>query len=198
MLCSFGSARALDREQFEAKWAKQQAILAAEPPSSPEAAAAAAALEKLRPLEWMIEYIDKTRELARRLTEWSIRTRLSSNATLNGVSRNKSRTSLDQLDNDKTFCYPPHSTEASSADCIKGGLYVCTGGAGGFMEAANRGASDVPGGRSVGMGISLPFETGLNPYVTPSLAFECAAIPYYWLSSTTPSTSLPLRSCRSG
>jgi len=40
------------------------------------------------------------------------------------------------------------------------------------MEAANRGASMVKGGRSIGMGISLPFETGLNPYVTPELAFE--------------------------
>ena len=40
------------------------------------------------------------------------------------------------------------------------------------MEAANRGAADVPGGRSIGMGISLPFESGLNPYVTPELAFE--------------------------
>merc|ERR1719230_973102 len=27
-------------------------------------------------------------------------------------------------------------------------------------------------GRSIGMGITLPFETGLNPYVTPELAFE--------------------------
>ena len=40
------------------------------------------------------------------------------------------------------------------------------------MEAANRGASDVPGGRSVGLGISLPFEEKVNQYVTPELAFE--------------------------
>jgi uncharacterized protein (TIGR00730 family) len=40
-----------------------------------------------------------------------------------------------------------------------------------MMEAANEGAHRA-GGKSVGFGISLPFETGLNPYVTPELGFE--------------------------
>ena len=40
------------------------------------------------------------------------------------------------------------------------------------MEAANKGAATVPGARTMGMGISLPFEKGLNEHVTPSLAFE--------------------------
>ena len=40
------------------------------------------------------------------------------------------------------------------------------------MEAGNRGAADVEGGRSVGLGISLPFEEDVNAYVTDELAFE--------------------------
>ena len=49
---------------------------------------------------------------------------------------------------------------------------ICTGGGPGIMEAGNRGAADVPGGRSVGLGISLPFEEKVNEFVPADLAFE--------------------------
>jgi uncharacterized protein (TIGR00730 family) len=48
---------------------------------------------------------------------------------------------------------------------------ICSGGGPGIMEAANRGALDA-NGKSIGLGISLPFEQGVNDYIPKELQFE--------------------------
>jgi uncharacterized protein (TIGR00730 family) len=51
------------------------------------------------------------------------------------------------------------------------GFAVITGGGPGTMEAVNRGASEA-GGLSIGLGIELPFEQGLNPWVDLGVNFR--------------------------
>jgi uncharacterized protein (TIGR00730 family) len=115
----FGSARIKAPDEAEA------ALLAA------RAAGDEAALKRAEKGLRLSKYYADTRELSRRLTEWSL------------------------------------GRPASHRNMV-----ITTGGGPGIMEAGNRGASDVPNGRSVGLGISLPFEEKVNRWVDPDLAFE--------------------------
>src|SRR5450432_1444738 len=70
----------------------------------------------------------------------------------------------------------PGSTEYERAEAIGAGLAsagyaVITGGGPGIMEAANKGAVGA-NGVSVGLGIELPIDMGLNDYVEVGLEFR--------------------------
>jgi uncharacterized protein (TIGR00730 family) len=70
---------------------------------------------------------------------------------------------------------PGHPDYAAAEDLgrrlVEAGFAVITGGGPGTMEAANKGASEA-GGTSVGLGIELPFESGLNDWVDVGVNFR--------------------------
>jgi len=61
--------------------------------------------------------------------------------------------------------------EQTAAEIAKAGFAVITGGGGGIMEAANKGAAKV-GGQSIGLNIELPLEQIPNDYQNLSLHFR--------------------------
>jgi uncharacterized protein (TIGR00730 family) len=70
----------------------------------------------------------------------------------------------------------PDSAECRVAEELgralaRAGYAVITGGGPGVMEAANRGAVEA-GGLSVGLGIELPFEQGINEWVDLAIDFR--------------------------
>ena len=61
--------------------------------------------------------------------------------------------------------------EDIASGLVKAGYAVITGGGPGIMEAANKGAFEASG-TSVGLGIELPLESGLNDYVNMGIEFR--------------------------
>jgi uncharacterized protein (TIGR00730 family) len=121
----FGSARIVSREAAE--WDLQEAQRNAKRTQTKQARAA---LEVAKHKVKMSRYYEEARELAKRLTAWSM-----------ALTENRAR------------------------------FVICSGGGPGIMEAANRGAAEA-GGRTVGLGITLPMEQLPNGYITEALNFQ--------------------------
>ena len=64
-----------------------------------------------------------------------------------------------------------HLAEQLGAELAHNGHTVITGGGPGIMEAANSGAAKA-GGKSVGLGIELPHEQGINKWVNLGMTFR--------------------------
>lgn len=63
------------------------------------------------------------------------------------------------------------NSETIARRLVEAGYAVITGGGPGLMEAANKGASEA-NGRSVGLGIELPFEQSINEWVDLGVHFR--------------------------
>ena len=74
-----------------------------------------------------------------------------------------------RIKQDKSVC---QMAEKLAFNLNKKGINIVTGGGGGIMEAANRGAYNAKTAESIGLNIIIPSEQKLNPYTTKSHKFN--------------------------
>jgi uncharacterized protein (TIGR00730 family) len=121
------------------------------------------ATDDARPLRILAEYIEPMHRFARQ--------GISGTVVFFGSARLAPEGPLGRYYEDARTLARLLTTWSAGLPAGPGRLVVCSGGGGGIMEAANRGAAEA-GGRTVGLNISLPEEQHTNPYVTPELSFE--------------------------
>ncbi|KEG13940.1 lysine decarboxylase domain-containing protein [Trypanosoma grayi] len=157
----FGSARSMTAEEHRRTVQKHEAAIATAT-SSEERARCEHELQRLRSTQWMSEWMEVVHELSRKVAEFASAEKYLVNNSFTHLP-DYFRPNLSELNKDASM---------TLMDDEFHDLVVTTGGGPGFMEAANKGAASVPGTKTMGMGISLPFEKGLNQYVSNDLAFE--------------------------
>ena len=118
--------------------------------------------DEMRDIRFALEYA-KT-ELG--LRDWGIRSMvivLGSARTPPGSPRYDAARAFARIVSERGGALAPHHRWRDNV--------IATGGGGGVMEAANRGALEA-GAPSVGLNITLPREQEPNPYTTPELTFR--------------------------
>ena len=104
----FGSARSKDHTMHARAVEKTKAKIAAATPGSEEAKEAEQALARLASIEWMCDYMDKIRQLSRRVTQWSVNRAAKPLHLVSGVARGarSKRMREERMEGDKSESEP--------------------------------------------------------------------------------------------
>jgi uncharacterized protein (TIGR00730 family) len=121
------------------------------------------ASDDARPLRIMAEYLEPLRRLRRQ--------RVHDTIVFFGSARLAADGPLGRFYSDARELSRLIAVWSSTLPSHVRRFVVCSGGGGGIMEAANRGAHDA-GARTIGLNISLPHEQQPNPFVTRELLFQ--------------------------
>lgn len=162
----FGSARAKARADFVKETARLAAAVArheadadaGEAGAKEAAATARSAAARLASTAWLVPVYEDVQLLAAKFSAWAL---ARADADVHAAAAAAVAAGGGAM-----------GAAAAAADAGSVPYIVSTGGGPGLMEAANRGAASVPGAITAGIAIALPFEAGINRFVTKELAME--------------------------